>query len=119
MLEKFGTGHYVLVTLFGQKSYVGKVSFISNSFDRMEIINAVHITSFTTIEKLKCYESEISSIKQLDSKPKEVVTCEFILQEWLEIGDLLKNYIFIERFDVKYHNAIAELRRQSSIGLYI
>jgi len=113
-------GYDVIVTLGEKETYIGQISFVAPSY--IEIMQSVHLKTSATVD-LKCYESDITFIKML-KQPQQIVNgvilfSYFTFNELLEMAKMLKNYVFIERFDQKYHNAIDEINKESYIGLCI
>lgn len=101
----------------GSEIYIGR---ITNNELRYIKMQAVNLKTSTAID-LKFYTNELTFIAPLKQNQisSDDTACDFTLEELKQVSKMLSNYTFIEQFDKKYHDAIADIESESFIGLYI
>lgn len=92
----------------------GTISFATANYIK---IQAFDMRSSTQIES-KFYLKEITFVEPLKQQqiPGKETSCDFTLKD---AAEMIRNVRYIERFDSKYHEAIADIESESFIGFYV
>lgn len=101
----------------GSEIYIGR---ITNNELRYIKMQAVNLKTSTTID-LKFYKNELTFIAPLKQNQilSDDTSSDFTFEDLKKVSKMLTDYVFIQQFDKKYYDAIADIESESFIGLYI
>lgn len=101
----------------GREIYIGTITFATAKYIN---IDAIHLNTTTAADQ-KFYKNELTFIAPLkhDEEDNRTAACDFTFKELRHVSELLSNHVFLEQFDSKYHDAIADIKSEFFIGFYM